>query len=129
MFRNKCGSHSHFADFDKCEILKCFARREISSGTPAVHVLHELVERMESMGAPAEQRPEEQETGHIHDELAEFDSSQEDGEGASASEFAEAIEGSSATHFINNAMRADEGERVHVFYAPQGEDFRPGRMM
>ena len=129
MLCNKSDSESHFAKSGKCENSKYFARREISRCTTPVNVLHELVDSMESMGTTSEQRPEEQETGHVHEELAECDYLQEDGEGASASNFAETMEGSIATHFISNFMQADEDETVHVFHTPQGGDFRPGRMM
>ena len=100
---------------DSCPLksVKDYARRQLVGGTPAVHVLHDIVEQFENRGWDAEDDDhvnEEHDTRYIDgqpSELEPFDALDESNNGddaAAETYYAQFMDHTAATHYINGTM-------------------------
>ena len=131
MLCNGCGSDEHLINSGKCDNAKSFARRQLANGTPAVHVLHDLVQQFDSLNCDDNQHNSDDvnHVAHEESELDAFDSLEStNNEMSEDISNPDAADSSSATNYIRSVMDANDEAHVHCVHQ-QRMDFRRGRMM
>lgn len=121
-----CGSEEHFAKICKMKSLKEYARKQLETGTPAVHVLHDIATRMDSIDGCEDPGTENEAaqiecpgSGQVDIETNNLN------EATSEVEMFDAIDEAISTHYISTSM----GNPYKTFHGRLGPDFQAGKQM